>query len=98
VLVVFVPLAVLLYPMFKFLPQIYDRFLRMKIMRMYDEMKLIEAEMEVQGQGHDANEINAKLDQLDQRASRLRLPTAYASTLYTLRSHIVLIRNRVLSS
>jgi TRAP-type uncharacterized transport system substrate-binding protein len=98
VLVVFVPLAVLLYPMFKFLPQMYDRFLRMKIMRMYDEMKLIEAEMEVQGQGHDANEINAKLDQLDQRASRLRLPTAYASTLYTLRSHIVLIRNRVLSS
>src|SRR5271169_1742234 len=64
VLVVFVPLAVLLYPMVKFLPQMYDRFLRMKITRMYDEMKLIETEMEAQGQGRDANEINAKLDQL----------------------------------
>ncbi|MGO9948627.1 MAG: TAXI family TRAP transporter solute-binding subunit [Steroidobacteraceae bacterium] len=98
VLVVFVPLAFLLYPMVKFLPQMYDRFLRMKITRMYDEMKLIETEMEAQGQGRDANEINAKLDQLDQRASRLSLPTDYASTLYTLRSHIGLIRNRLAMS
>jgi TRAP-type uncharacterized transport system substrate-binding protein len=98
VLVVFVPLAVLLYPMLKYLPQMYDRFLRMKIIRMYDEMKLIETEMEAQGQGRDANEINAKLDQLDQRASRLSLPTDYASTLYTLRSHIGLIRARLAMS
>jgi hypothetical protein len=73
----------------------YDRFLRMKITRMYDEMKLIEAEMDVRGQGHDAKEMNARLDQLDQHASRLSLPTDYASTLYTLRSHIGLIRNRL---
>jgi hypothetical protein len=70
----------------------------MKIIRMYDEMKLIETEMETQGQVRDANEINAKLDQLDQRASRLSLPTDYASTLYTLRSHIALIRNRLAMS
>lgn len=98
VLVVFVPLAVLLYPVLKYLPQMYDRFLRMKIIRMYDEMKSIETEMEAQGQGRDANEINAKLDQLDQRASRLSLPTDYASTLYTLRSHIGLIRARLAMS
>ena len=98
VLVVFVPLAVLLYPMLKYLPQMYDRFLRMKIIRMYDEMKSIETEMEAQGQGCDANDINAKLDQLDQRASRLSLPTDYASTLYTLRSHIGLIRARLAMS
>ena len=65
---------------------------------MYDEMKSIETEMEAQGQGHDANDINAKLDQLDQRASRLSLPTDYASTLYTLRSHIGLIRARLAMS
>jgi hypothetical protein len=53
-------------------------------MRLYDKMKLIETEMEARGQGHDANEINVKLDQLDQRASRLSLPTAYARSLFTL--------------
>ena len=67
-------------------------------MRLYDEMKLIETEMESRGQGHDANEINSKLDQLDQRANRLSLPTAYASSLYTLRSHIGLIRDRLAMS
>jgi TRAP-type uncharacterized transport system substrate-binding protein len=98
VLVVFVPLAALLYPIFKFLPQMYDWFLRSKIMRLYDEMKLIETEMEARGQGYDANEINTQLDQLDQRANRLPLPTAYASSLYTLRSHIGLVRDRLAMS
>jgi TRAP-type uncharacterized transport system substrate-binding protein len=97
-LVVFVPLAALLYPLFKFMPQMYDWFMRSKIIRLYDEMRLIESEMEGKGQVHDANEINAKLDQLDQRANRLNLPTTYASTLYTLRSHIGLIRNRLAMS
>ena len=98
VLFVLVPLAALLYPMFKFLPQMYDWFLRSKIMRLYDEMKLIEREMEAQDQGHDANAINAQLDQIDQRANRLRLPTVYASMLYTLRSHINLVRSRLAGS
>ena len=98
VLVVFVPLAALLLPMSKFLPQIYDRFMRSKIMRLYDEMRLIESEMEAQGQGHDASVINAKLDQLDQHANRLSLPTTYASMLYGLRSHIDLIRGRLARS
>ena len=95
-LVVFVPLAALLYPLFKFMPNIYDWFMRSKIIRLYDEMRLIENEMEGQGQVHDGNKIYAKLDQLEQRANRLNLPTAYASTLYTLRSHIGLIRDRLL--
>jgi|ERR1035437_903268 TRAP-type uncharacterized transport system substrate-binding protein len=95
-LVVFVPLAALLYPLFKFMPNIYDWFMRSKIIRLYDEMRLIENEMEGQGQVHNGNKIYAKLDQLEQRANRLNLPTAYASTLYTLRSHIGLIRDRLL--
>jgi TRAP-type uncharacterized transport system substrate-binding protein len=98
VLVVFVPLAALLLPMSKFLPQIYDWFMRSKIMRLYEAMRLIESEMEAQGQGHDASVINAKLDQLDQRANRLSLPTTYASMLYGLRSHIDLIRGRLARS
>jgi TRAP-type uncharacterized transport system substrate-binding protein len=95
VLFVFVPLAVLLYPMFKFLPQMYDWFMRSRIMRLYDEIRLIESEMEAQGHGHDANAMIAKLDQLDDRANGLRLPRVYATMLYTLRMHIDLIRNRL---
>ena len=51
--------------------------------------------MEAQGPQFDANALNAKLDQIDQRANHLELPTIYASSLYTLRSHIDLVRARL---
>jgi hypothetical protein len=95
VIVIFVPMAALLYPAFKIMPSIYDWFMRSKIMRLYDEMRLIESEMEVQGPGHDPSIIQEKLDQIDQRANRLSLPTTYASALYGLRSHIDLIRRHL---
>jgi TRAP-type uncharacterized transport system substrate-binding protein len=94
-LVVLVPLAALLYPLFKFLPQMYDWMMQLRIRRLYDEIRSIESGMEIQGTDFDANALNAKLDQIDQRANHLQLPTVYASSLYTLRSHIDLVRTRL---
>jgi TRAP-type uncharacterized transport system substrate-binding protein len=98
IIVVFIPLAAILYPAFKFLPQIYNWIMLSRILRLYDEMRSIESEMESHGQRYDANAVSAKLDQLNQRANRLSVPTSYASRLYTLRGHINLVRTRVASS
>jgi hypothetical protein len=78
----------------------YDWFMQSRIMRLYDEMRSIESEMESGGQGYDAGTINAKLEELSNRANRLSLslPTAYASSLYTLRIHMNLVRSRLVSS
>ena len=46
VLVVFIPLAVVLYPMIKFLPHMYDWLMQSRILRLYDEMRSIEKEIE----------------------------------------------------
>jgi hypothetical protein len=97
-LVVFLPLAAILYPMFKLLPQIYDWIMQSRIRRLYDEMRSIESEMESEGQGYNADAINSKLEELSDRANHLSLPTAYASMLYTLRSHLDLVRSRLASS
>ena len=94
-LVVFVPLAALLYPMFQFLPQMYDWTMQRRIRRLYDEIRSIESEMEAKTTKFDADALNSELDQLDQRANHLQLPTVYASSLYTLRSHIDLVRARL---
>ena len=96
-IVVFIPLGAVLYPIFKFLPQIYDWAMQLKIRRLYDEMRAIESEMETQT-GNNVDAIDAKLEDLGQRANRLSLPTSYASMLYTLRSHINLVRGRLLSN
>ena len=95
VLVVIIPLAALLYPVFRFLPQTYDWMMQLRIRRLYDEIKSIESEMEVEGTEIDASALNAKLNLIDQRANHLQLPTVYASSLYTLRSHIDLVRTRL---
>ena len=94
-LFVFVPLAAVLFPLFRFLPQIYDWIMRSRIMRLYDEMRSIESEVQAQGRGHDSDALIAKLDQLEERANALQLPRFYAIMLYTLRAHINLIRGRL---
>ena len=69
--------------------------MQLKIRRLYDEIRSIESDMEAQGPEFDANALNAKLDKIDQSANHLQLPTVYASSLYTLRSHIDLVRTRL---
>jgi hypothetical protein len=95
VLVVLVPLAALLFPVFKFLPQSYDWMMKLRIRRLYDEIRLIESEMEARGPGFDRSALGTKLDLIDQRANHLQLPNVYASSLYTLRSHIDRVRTRL---
>jgi TRAP-type uncharacterized transport system substrate-binding protein len=98
VFIVFVPVALLLYPLFKLLPRTYDWIMRSKITPLYNELRSIEREMDAQGSGHAADAIVARLDQLNQRATRLRLPTSYASAVYMLRSYIDLVRQRLAMS
>jgi hypothetical protein len=94
-IVVFVPLIAVMYPLFKLIPSAYDWIMRSKIERLYDEMKSVESAIEGSGRQLGENEIDARVDQLEERASRLSLPAAYGSSLYTLRSHIGLIRRHL---
>jgi TRAP-type uncharacterized transport system substrate-binding protein len=95
-LVVFVPVLVLLYPVFAVLPRVYDWLMQLKIRRLYDEMKLIERELVSKREAPDA--LNAKLDRLYQSASELKMPAKYASMQYTLRMHLDLVRARIAAS
>jgi hypothetical protein len=72
--------------------------MQQRIRRLYDEIRSIESDMKTQGPEFDAKALNATLDQIDQRANHLQLSTVYASSLYTLRSHIDLVRTRLTTS
>jgi TRAP-type uncharacterized transport system substrate-binding protein len=94
VILTLVPLAVLMYPLFKILPTLYDWLMQSKIERLYAEMRTVEGTMEGDARGTGAKKSDAELELLERRASRLSLPASYGSSLYTLRSHIGLIRDR----
>jgi TRAP-type uncharacterized transport system substrate-binding protein len=90
---IFLPLAILIYPALKFLPQAYDWMMRMRVVRLYDEMRSIESE--INASQREAKELGEQLDRLDDRANALRLPKTYSIMVYTLRSHLRLVRGRL---
>jgi len=96
-LAVFLPLAAVAYPVFRILPLTYDWIVRLKMQRFYREMRTVESAMEDQAE-LDAHGLAAKIDELEQRVMRLRLPGAYDSSLYTMRVHIGLLRSHLESA
>jgi TRAP-type uncharacterized transport system substrate-binding protein len=94
-LFVLVPLAAVAYPIFRFLPTLYDWMMRSRIDSLYGEMRSVENTMEDQAHDLDAPAMMARIDDLEQRAIHLRLPTSYDSSLYTARLHIGLLRSHL---
>jgi TRAP-type uncharacterized transport system substrate-binding protein len=94
-LFILVPLAAVTYPIFRFLPMLYDWMMRSKIDNLYGEMRSVEDTMEGQAHDLDAPAVMARIDQLEQRAIHLRLPNSYDSSLYTVRIHIGLLRSHL---
>src|SRR5262245_60985221 len=96
-LFVLVPLAAVAYPIFKFLPMMYDWIIRLRIQRFYREMISAENDMQDKSQQLVASAMTARIDHLEQRAMHLRLPNAYDSSVYTMRVHIGLLRSHLSS-
>ena len=65
------------------------------ISRLHEELRFLEDELEAGAPVQDATSALARLNQLEQQANDLRLPTTYASMQYVLRHHIALVRERL---
>ena len=94
-LLVLVPLVGVIYPLASVLPGLYVWNVRRRIFRLYADLKLIELEAEALPAGADKRALTARLDALEERATRLRVPKFHASLAYTLRHHVRLARERV---
>jgi hypothetical protein len=92
ILVLLIPIVAVIYPMVRFLPALYDWLMRSRISRLYGELRFLEDEIEVT---EDKNSLIARLDELEKQASKLQIPTRYASMMYLLRNHIALVRERL---
>jgi TRAP-type uncharacterized transport system substrate-binding protein len=86
-------IVVVLLPISRMLPPLYRFRVRSRIFRWYRHLRAIEAELEAGERPRD--ELIASLDKLESRVASVRVPLAYADELYSLRSHIVLVRARL---
>ena len=94
-LLLLVPIVGVVYPLVRSLPALWAWTVRRRIFRLYGELKLVEIEMEGRLAPGSAGGLLARLDDLDERASRLRVPRGHVARAYTLRHHIRLVRERL---
>jgi len=93
--IILLPLITLVYPLFKLIPPTYDWRMRSRINRWYKDLQAIEEQIEAREPNADVDSKLAELDRLEANVGRLSVPLAYANPLYTLRSHIALLRDEL---
>jgi hypothetical protein len=86
-------IVAVLIPLSRLIPPLYAFRVRSRIFRWYRNLRLIEQEVEEGSRARD--ELVASLDKLESRVASIRVPLSYADELYSLRSHIDLVRARL---
>jgi TRAP transporter TAXI family solute receptor len=93
--VVLLSIVAVLIPLSRIVPPLYEFRIRSRIFRWYAQLRQIEQRLDRDSAARAdlLEDVNA----LDRRVERLAVPLSHADELYALRSHIHLVRKRVLA-
>jgi TRAP-type uncharacterized transport system substrate-binding protein len=89
-LFILLPLLAIAIPAFAYLPKLYDWRIRSKLDGWYVEVNRIERA--TLAEHADARAQLARMNEIDARLNRVKVPKAYLSQLYTLRLHADYVR------
>jgi TRAP-type uncharacterized transport system substrate-binding protein len=87
-----VPLAVVLVPLFNQLPNLLRWRIRKRIFRWYGELVLLERDIRTRGGELPLAQWQHSLDRIERAVGNIRTPVSFASEVYTLREHVALVR------
>ncbi len=91
-LVLLLPVVGVLYPLLRVSPGIFMSIQSRRVYGLYSELRLLERELASAGSTADHKDFIERLNQLEDRASGLRVPPSLRPHLYDLRLHIRLVR------
>jgi hypothetical protein len=91
--VVLVSIIAVLIPLSRVVPPLYNFRIRSRIFRWYGSLREIEQHLTDGARSPDT--LLAELDRIDEHVERLPVPLSYADELYSLRSHIAMVRQRL---
>ena len=95
VVLALVPVLGVLFPLLRGLPAVRAWYVQRRLALFYGELKLLDLEREDPGAQSTGPDLIRKLDELEARVSRLRVPEEFAALVYGLRHHIRLVRERL---
>jgi TRAP transporter TAXI family solute receptor len=93
---VFGGLLVLMLPLSRLVPPLYQFRVRRRVFRWYARLRDIEARIDVEPGRRDA--MLEELDHLDRVVNHVAVPLSYANELYALRDHIDMVRKKLLKA
>jgi TRAP-type uncharacterized transport system substrate-binding protein len=96
-IVILLPLAAVLFPLFNYLPQFLRWRVRSRIYRWYGELAMLERDVATRAGSLPTEKWLADLDRIERAVAGIRTPTGFASEAYTLREHIGLVRRAVIA-
>jgi len=93
-LLLLIPLVGILYPLTQAIPAIIDLLVNLRLNRIYKELRDIDSRIDQDQSPEEFAEDRERLEKLDQKVRKIRVPMRNARTLYTLRHHLSLVRAR----
>jgi len=90
-----IPVLGLLYPLFRAAPVLFGWTMQRRILRLYNELRVIEQAIDSPGVGISADDLTDQLNQLEERADHLWVPVSVMGTLYLFKMHISFVRKQL---
>ncbi len=91
--VVLASIIVILLPLSRVVPPLYQFRVRSRIFRWYAQLRGVENSFGERG----PDELLRELAEIEERVERVAVPLSYADELYSLRSHIQMVRGKLLA-
>jgi NMT1-like family len=91
---VLLPLVAVMIPLSRILPPLVELRVRSRVFRWYAHLRAVEQALERQAPAMDR--LRAEIERIDGQVERIGVPLSYTHELYELRSHIDLVRKRIL--
>jgi TRAP transporter TAXI family solute receptor len=87
-----IPLAVILYPLSKAIPAVITLVVDSRLNRIYKELRDLEGRID---QGEPREKLAESFRDIEKIVTEMHIPTSHARSLYTLRQHLNLVRERL---
>lgn len=95
--VMLVPVIAVLVPLVKLVPPAYRWKVRSRIYRWYARLKELELQLDDDPDRVQLEEMLQRLENIERSVNRIPTPLAYSENLYVFRTHIDLVRHRVIA-
>jgi hypothetical protein len=93
-LILILPIAGILYPLWSLLPKAYRWHMQRRVNRLYGELRLLERDVVRSTDPEERARMVAHIETLERRVIELKVPTSFGETSFNLRAHVRALRQR----